>query len=277
MGSDGAAGDLRSRLVLAGMDCAERLSSQVDGVIERALVCPDRVADPAWWAAALEGPAREFDDGWDRRCGPVLRRTAATRSLLHRRMIVMEITHAPSRSAGPVLAAAAAAALPRSGARARRSASGRTAPAASRIPYPTGPRARAGRRARGAARPARSAGGRVPGAGITGAVVSGAVVLPGGLASGPVLSGSVLSGSVLSGLAGAGRVLPAAGPGLLLVLAGLVLLAGAGIAARLRAVRAARARAIAVRVRAAVLAAADRELIRRTLDAERAAGTGRAG
>ncbi|WP_344030514.1 hypothetical protein [Pseudonocardia kongjuensis] len=101
--------------------------------------------------------------------------------------------------------------------------------------------------------------------------MSGAL-LPGTLLPGTLLPGTLLPGALLSGLLGAGRLLPAAGPGLLLVLSGLVLLGGAGIAARSRAARVARAREIAHRVRAAVLAAADRELIRRTLDAELVVG-----
>ncbi|BBG05551.1 hypothetical protein PSA01_60610 [Pseudonocardia saturnea] len=101
---------------------------------------------------------------------------------------------------------------------------------------------------------------RPPGSGVAGLLVSGAA------------TGALLPGAWLSGLLGAGRVLPAAGPGVLLVLAGLVLLGGAGLAVRVRAARVARAREIAHRVRAAVLAAADRELIRRTLDAELAVG-----
>lgn len=94
-------------------------------------------------------------------------------------------------------------------------------------------------------------------------------LFPGALLSGSVLSGSALSGSLLSGAAGIGRVLPASGPGPLLVLAGLVLLGLAGAALRGRSIRAARARELALRVRAAVLAAAERELVRRTLDVER--------
>ncbi|OLL74969.1 hypothetical protein Ae168Ps1_3366c [Pseudonocardia sp. Ae168_Ps1] len=87
-----------------------------------------------------------------------------------------------------------------------------------------------------------------------------------------MLSGTVLSGSAVSGLAGAGRALPAAWPGALLVLSGVLLLAGAGAGLRVRAVRETRAREVAARVRTAVLAAAERELVRRSLDVERAAG-----
>ncbi|MER7437351.1 hypothetical protein ABT341_21855, partial [Pseudonocardia alni] len=63
--------------------------------------------------------------------------------------------------------------------------------------------------------------------------------------------------------------LPAGGPGALPALAGLVLLVGALVAARVRAVRSARDRALARRVRDAVLLAADHELLRRISDADR--------
>lgn len=225
-------GELRPVLALARMDCAATLSSQVDGVVERAARQPGRAVDPAWWAAALHRPAREFDDGWARRCGPALRRAGSARTLRRTGSGVTDITHAGSRSAAPILAAAAAATLP------------------------------APRRSAGPARPG-SAGPLLPG-----------TLLPGSVLPGSVLSGTLLSGSVLSGIAGAWRLLPGAGPGLLLVLSGLALLAGAAVAARVRTVRVARARETAARVRTAVLAAAERELIRRTLDAERTAGVG---
>jgi hypothetical protein len=83
---------------------------------------------------------------------------------------------------------------------------------------------------------------------------------------------SVLSGSavwVASVLAAGARVLPAGGPGVLPALAGLVLLVGALVAARVRVVRSARDRALARRVRDAVLLAADHELLRRISDADR--------
>lgn len=85
-------------------------------------------------------------------------------------------------------------------------------------------------------------------------------------------SGAVLSGSavwVASVLAAGARVLPAGGPGVLPALAGLVLLVGALVAARVRVVRSARDRALARRVRDAVLLAADHELLRRISDADR--------
>ncbi|MEV1294003.1 hypothetical protein [Pseudonocardia sp. NPDC049635] len=119
--------------------------------------------------------------------------------------------------------------------------------------------------------------GAVPGAGVPrsrrrapvpGAPGSGTL----GLLVPGLATGTLLPGAWLSGLLGAGRFLPAAGPGVLLVLSGLALLGGAGVALRVRSARAARAREIAHRVRAAVLGAADRELIRRTLDAELAVG-----
>ena len=62
MVSDAPVGDLRSVLALARMECAATLSSQVDGVVERAVRQPARAADPAWWSAALAGPAGEVDD-----------------------------------------------------------------------------------------------------------------------------------------------------------------------------------------------------------------------
>ncbi|MBN9791928.1 MULTISPECIES: hypothetical protein [unclassified Pseudonocardia] len=85
--------------------------------------------------------------------------------------------------------------------------------------------------------------------------------------SGAVLSGSAVS--VLSLLVAGARLLPAAGPGVLPALAGLVLLVGALVAARVRTVRSTRDRALARRVRDAVLVAADRELLRWISDAER--------
>lgn len=91
--------------------------------------------------------------------------------------------------------------------------------------------------------------------------------------SGAVLSGSAVS--VLSLLVAGARLLPAGGPGVLPALAGLVLLVGALVAARVRAVRSTRDRALARRVRDAVLVAADRELLRWISDAERSP-TGRA-
>ncbi|MEJ8281796.1 hypothetical protein [Pseudonocardia spirodelae] len=56
------------------------------------------------------------------------------------------------------------------------------------------------------------------------------------------------------------RSLPASGPGTVLVAAGLALLAGAAVAVRLRAARGSRDRECVRRVRAAVLAAAQRAL-----------------
>ncbi|MFP5069243.1 hypothetical protein ACLFMI_06210 [Pseudonocardia nantongensis] len=112
-------------------------------------------------------------------------------------------------------------------------------------------------------RPARRGhtGRRPPGAGTAGVVVPGAV-----------LPGSLLSGSVLSGVGGIGRAWPGSGWATLLVLAGALLLAGAAVLARIHAVRGVRARALAERVGAAVTVAAERELVRRSLEAERAAG-----
>jgi hypothetical protein len=219
------AAELRPVLALARMDCVAALSSQVDGLVERAVRQPRRAVDPAWWAAELGGPARAFDDAWARGSGPVSRRAVAAGALRHRRVEVTRITHGVSRPAGPLLISAATGALPR--------------PRPRRRPSP----ARPGRRG-------------APGAGLSGAV----------------LSGTVLSGSAVSGLAGAGRALPAAWPGALLVLSGVLLLVGAGAGLRVRAVREARAREVAARVRAAVLATAERELVRRSLDVERAAG-----
>ncbi|GAA1403695.1 hypothetical protein GCM10009613_65170 [Pseudonocardia kongjuensis] len=248
------------------MDCAATLSSQVDGLVEVAVRRPGRAGDAGWWAAALDRPARDLDDGWVRRAGPPMRRASAPRALGRPGQRVTHITHAGSPICGPVLVSAASAALdavpghrpPRS----RRSG----AP----LPRRSGP-SRARRSGR-AVRPRRSGPARrPPGSGVAGLLVSGAL-LPGTLLPGTLLPGTLLPGALLSGLLGAGRLLPAAGPGLLLVLSGLVLLGGAGIAARSRAARVARAREIAHRVRAAVLAAADRELIRRTLDAELVVG-----
>ncbi|WP_371335679.1 hypothetical protein, partial [Pseudonocardia sp. Ae706_Ps2] len=96
---------------------------------------------------------------------------------------------------------------------------------------------------------------------LTAAAARALAVAPGrerGAWSGAVLSGSAVS--VLSILLAVGRLLPVAGPGAPLALAGFVLLAGALVAARVRAVRSARDRALARRVRDAVLTAADREL-----------------
>lgn len=85
--------------------------------------------------------------------------------------------------------------------------------------------------------------------------------------SGAVLSGSAVS--VLSVVVAGARLLPAGGPGLPPALAGLVLLVGALVAARVRVVRSTRDRALARWVRDAVLVAADRELARWIADAER--------
>lgn len=102
---------------------------------------------------------------------------------------------------------------------------------------------------------------RSGGRALTAAAARALAVAPGrerGAWSGAALSGSAVS--VLSILLAVGRLLPAAAPGAPLALAGFVLLAGALVAARVRAVRSARDRALARRVRDAVLAAADREL-----------------
>ena len=265
-------GELRPVLALARMDCAATLSSQVDELLERAARRPGRAVDPDWWAMALQEPAVEFDDGWARRCGPALRRAGASRTLRHPRVGVTEITHGGSRRPesrsrvprGPV---------PRSGAACSGSArrAGPVLVAAAVGALPT----RRSRRATGRARRP------VAGSGVV-AGPSGSPPQRGTAPSGSALSGSVLSGSLASGtvlallpvLAAASRALQSAGPGLLLVLSGLVVLAAVAVVTRVRTVRAARARAVAIRVRAAVLAAADRELIRRTLDVERAAGAG---
>ncbi|MEQ3554947.1 hypothetical protein WIS52_31160 [Pseudonocardia nematodicida] len=214
-------GELRPALAMARMDCAEALSSQVDAVARRAVRRPGRSADPAWWATALEPAGTALDDDWARRCGPALRRAYATVSLGRTGAGMAYVIHPPSRSGAPLLASAAAGALPRSSVR--------------RIPP--------GRRAP-----------RVTGATLTGTLL-------------PVWLGS---GSLVSGVLGLRQVVATAGPGLALALAGLVLVIGAVTLARVRTVRAARADELARRVRAAVLAAADRELLRRTLAVERA-------
>ncbi|WP_226361484.1 hypothetical protein [Pseudonocardia sp. ICBG1142] len=101
---------------------------------------------------------------------------------------------------------------------------------------------------------------------LTAAAARALAVAP-GRERGAVLSGSAVS--VLSILLAVGRLLPVAGPGAPLALAGFVLLAGALVAARVRAVRSARDRALARRVRDAVLTAADRELAAWIAAAER--------
>ncbi|WP_224387577.1 hypothetical protein [Pseudonocardia sp. ICBG1293] len=73
---------------------------------------------------------------------------------------------------------------------------------------------------------------------------------------------------VLSLLLAGGRLFGVGGPGVPAALAGLVLLGGVLVVARVRTVRSSRDRALARRVCDAVLAAADRELLRRVADAE---------
>lgn len=244
-------------LLLARMDCLAALSVQVGAVVEEAGRSPRLAADRDWWVRALVGPGRALDDGWDRLAGsPVRRALARPRPWRPMRIGPFGVTRitpirpsvgaiAVTDRAGPeLLADAVDAVLP-------------------------------GRPVRGVdrSRPRR----RPCGSGLTGGTVSGAV-LPGS-----VLSGSVLSGSVLSGAAGLWRALPGSGLGSALVLAGALLVLGAVVTARVRAVRIAGARATAERVRSAVVAAADRELVRRSLAVERAhapaaarAGAGRA-
>lgn len=241
-------GALRPDLALARMDCAAALSARLDAVVTEAGRDPRRAADPRWWVAALAGPGRSLDDDWARLAGPPVRRARARSRSWRATGTDLRVLLPGARSGavpdtvrrGPaVLADAAVAALP--------------------VPPPrrTPPRRTRGRTRRPSTRR------RAPGAGLAGVAVSGSV-----------LPGSLLSGSAVSGVVGVWRVLPGSGAGTLLVLAGVLLLAGAAVAARVRTVRAARGRALAERVGAAVSVAAERELVRRSLAAERAAATG---
>lgn len=240
-------GALRPDLALARMDCAAALSARLDAVVTEAGRDPRRAADPRWWVAALAAPGRSLDDDWARLAGPPVRRARARSRSWRATGTDLRVLLPGARSgAGPdtgrgpaVLADAAVAALP--------------------VPPPrrTPPRRTRGRTRRPSARR------RAPGAGLAGVAVSGSV-----------LPGSLLSGSAVSGVVGVWRALPGSGAGTLLVLAGVLLLVGAAVAARVRTARAARGRALAGRVGAAVSVAAERELVRRSLAAERAAAPG---
>lgn len=237
--------DLRPALALARMDCAATLSAQLTAVVTEAGLHPRRVAERQWWASALALPGRTLDDGWARLAEPPVRRARA-RSRSWRTVTpgaggVSAIT--PGRSS-----AAMTAITDRGGATVLADAAAAVLP---------GPAVHRPIRRRG--RPRRPP----PGTGPVGVAVSGAA-----------LPGSLLSGSVVSGAAGIWRALPGSGWATLLVLVGALLLAGAAVLARLHAVRGARARALAERVGAAVTVAAERELLRRSLAAERAAGAG---